>query len=101
MTDQTPPDLVQLRQDIDRVDSELVALLARRQKLVERVVLVKKREGIPALIPSRIDEVLGQVSSQAEAAGLSPELARLLWQTMINWFVGMEERQLSGSGAAD
>jgi isochorismate pyruvate lyase len=97
MSDKVPPDLVQLRAEIDRVDSELVQVLARRQKLVERVVTIKERDKLPAFIPSRIDEVLNNVARQAEGAGLSPDLARTLWKAMIDWFVELEEAQLKKS----
>ncbi len=97
MSERVPPDLAQLRIEIDKVDSELVAVLARRQKLVERVVTIKERDNLPAFIPTRIDEVLNNVSRQAEAAGLSPELARTLWSAMIGWFVELEEKQLKKS----
>lgn len=97
MSDEIPPDLAKLRQEIDKVDSELVQMLARRQKLVERVVTIKERDNLPAFIPARIDEVLGNVSRQAEAAGLSPDLARTLWKAMIQWFVELEEKHLKRS----
>ncbi len=101
MSPEIPPDLVQLRKEIDAVDSALVQVLARRQKLVERVVDVKVRDNLPAFIPARVDEVLGNVSRQAEAAGLSPELARALWTAMINWFVELEEKHLKKTSSAD
>jgi len=94
---ETPADLLELRKKIDRIDSELVAVLARRQKLVEEVVEIKKRDRLPAFIPGRIDEVLVNVTRQAEGAGLSPELARILWKAMIDWFVKMEDERLGHS----
>ena len=90
-------EMPQVRAEIDRIDGELVEVLARRQKLVEQVVAVKERDRLPAFIPARIDEVLSNVTRQAEAAGLSPDLARTLWTAMINWFVRMEEEQLAWS----
>lgn len=96
-----PPDLVQLRKEIDAVDSELVAVLARRQKLVQRVVGIKLRDNLPAFIPARVDEVLDNVSRQATQAGLSPDLARILWTAMINWFVALEEEHLGKGSSAD
>ena len=101
MSREIPPDLVQLRKEIDAVDSELVAVLARRQKLVERVVGIKVRDDLPAFIPARVDEVLDNVSRQAGQAGLSPELARTLWTAMINWFVALEEKHLGKDSSAD
>jgi isochorismate pyruvate lyase len=102
MSNVIPPDLVQLRREIDAVDSELVQVLARRQKLVEQVVTVKQRDSLPAFMPARVDEVLDNVSRQAAGAGLSPVLARTLWKAMIDWFIVLEEAHLKkGSPRAD
>lgn len=101
MRDHTPPDLADVRREIDRVDSALVALLAERQKLVERVVAIKERDNLPAFIPARVDEVLSNVTRQAAGAGLAPELARTLWKAMIDWFIALEDAHLKGKSSAD
>jgi isochorismate pyruvate lyase len=43
---------------IDLLDSELVALIAKRQCCVEQVIAIKPAENLPARVPERTEEVL-------------------------------------------
>jgi isochorismate pyruvate lyase len=88
--------LIDLRRQIDALDSELVALLAKRQRCVERVIEIKRAEKLPARIPERIEEVLARVRGLAEAKKLEPDLAVALWREMIEQFIAYEERALDG-----
>lgn len=91
----TADTLQSLRVEIDRIDDSIVDLLAERLGIVRRVVEVKRREGLPALIPARVDEVLAHVREHAIAQGLPPELAEMVWQGVIDWTIKYEESQLS------
>lgn len=86
--------LADLRRQIDALDSELVALLAKRQRCVERVIDIKRAENLPARIPERIDEVLEHVRRLAEAEKLEPDIAVALWREMIEQFIAYEDRAL-------
>jgi isochorismate pyruvate lyase len=86
--------LSDLRRQIDDLDSELVALLAKRQRCVERVIEIKRAEKLPARIPQRIDEILARVRGLAEGEKLEPDLAVALWREMIEQFIAYEERAL-------
>jgi isochorismate pyruvate lyase len=92
----TAATLIDLRQQIDDLDGELVALLARRQRCVERVIEVKRIAKLPARMPERIEEVLARVRELAEAEKLEPDLAVALWREMIELFIAYEERALAG-----
>src|SRR5262245_32132319 len=92
----TTPTLVDRRRPIDAVDGELVALLARRQRCVERVMEIKRSAKLPARIPERIDEVLARVRGLAETEQLDPDLAAALWREIIELFIAYEERKLVG-----
>jgi isochorismate pyruvate lyase len=84
-----------LRQQIDALDGELVQLLARREKLVQQVLVVKRANNIPARIKSRVDQVINNAASRAEALGANPDLARAVWTPMVDWFCDHEERELA------
>jgi isochorismate pyruvate lyase len=86
--------LSHLRDEIDALDSELVAILAKRQRCVERVIEVKRAQKMPARVPERIEEVLARVRGLAEAENLEPDLAVALWREMIEQFIAYEERAL-------
>lgn len=81
-----------VRAAIDALDDELVALLAKRQRQIERAAAVKPRLGIPARVPERIDEVLARVARAARREGLSSELSQALWSAIIEWAITHEER---------
>jgi isochorismate pyruvate lyase len=87
--------MAQVRAAIDRIDDELVKLIAERQIWVEKAIEVKSREGLAARIPERIGEVLERTARQAKTRGADPGLVRLLWTEMIEWFIGFEERRLT------
>jgi isochorismate pyruvate lyase len=86
--------LPDLRREIDALDGELVTLLAKRQRCVERVIEIKRAKNLPARIPERIDEVLARVRALAEKEKLEPDLAVALWREMIEQFIAYEERAL-------
>jgi len=80
-----------LRQVIDRIDDDLVTLLAARQACIERAVEIKSAAGLPAHIPERVREVLDRVQARARGEGFDPELATLIWRSLIDWSILREE----------
>lgn len=90
------PTIATLRQQIDVVDNELLALLGRRQGLVRQVITVKKEQGLPARIPDRVSEIIARLEQAAPEKGASPELVRAVWTAMVEWFIAHEERELKG-----
>ena len=86
--------ITDLRAAIDAVDEKLIKLLAERQRLVEEVVALKHRDGIPARIPERVDYVIDRARVLARAHHLDPALAESIWTEMVEWFVAHEERTL-------
>lgn len=67
-----------IRQEIDHVDQELVALLEKRLQLVNQVVAYKKATGKPILDTSREDAVLQKAASRVEDKAFE--------QTIVNTF---------------
>lgn len=86
--------MAELREVIDGIDRDLVALLAQRQACIDRAAEIKAESGLPARIPDRVDAVLDRVAEAAAAAGLAPDLADALWTTMIEWSIAREEKKL-------
>jgi isochorismate pyruvate lyase len=81
-----------VRRIIDELDDELVALLAKRQRQIERAARIKPGLGLPARVPERVDEVLARVLGAARREGFSVELAMTLWTTIVEWSIDYEER---------
>lgn len=89
-----PKNLPELREIIDRIDREIVALLAERVRCLDRVIAVKLRDNLPAAIPERVEEVVAHVRSEAAAAGMPPDLAEVLWRRLIDWSIAYEDDHL-------
>jgi isochorismate pyruvate lyase len=84
-----------IRDEIDRLDRELVALLVRRAACIDRAAAVKRAEGLPARIDARVDAVIANACAEAAAAGLDPELVGELWTRIVDWSIAREERALA------
>jgi isochorismate pyruvate lyase len=92
--------MAEVRAGIDRVDAELVALLAERAAWIDRAAAVKAREGLPARIGWRVEEVVANVRRHAEARGLAPALVETLWRELIGWSIAREEALLGPDARA-
>lgn len=58
-------DLANLREEIDRIDGELLQLFLRRMRLCEQVAQHKKEHGLPILNRAREREILAKVQEQS------------------------------------
>ncbi len=96
-----PPDacetMADLRGEIDRVDRALLDLLAERQRYIDRAVVLKRRENLPARIGSRVAEVIANVRSGAERRGLDPAQAERIWADLIEAAIAREAHTPSGT----
>lgn len=79
-----------VRDEIDRIDIELVKLFAERHTYVMRMAELKK-EPQEAVAPKRIDAVIEKVRTQAAALKLDEDQAELIWRTLIDWNINYEK----------
>lgn len=86
----------EIRTEIDRIDTALVALLAERFGYVRRMAQLK-REPSDAYDGDRIDAVLTLVRREAARSGLDADLVEGLWRKLIDWNVAFEERSIGRS----
>ncbi|MGB0959329.1 MAG: chorismate mutase [Halocynthiibacter sp.] len=87
----------ELRVAIDALDQEVVALLSKRAAYIDRAVVLKPNEGLPARIDERVEEVAHNARKNAESAGFDPDLAEEIWRLMIEWSIKREEKTLGPS----
>jgi isochorismate pyruvate lyase len=83
-----------LRGQIDRVDRALLDLLAERARYIDRAIILKRRENIPARVTGRVDEVIANVRAGAGERGLDPDLAERIWTDLIEAAIAHEARSL-------
>lgn len=83
----------EVRSEIDRIDTVLVAVLAERFGYVRRMAELK-RSPSDAYDEDRIEAVLNLVRRESEKQGLDVELAESLWRRLIDWNIAYEERSI-------
>lgn len=91
--------LAPLREQIDSIDSQLVALLAERAKVTAQVGKIKQQYALPVYVPEREQALLSARREQAAALGVSPDLTedvlrrimRESYQTQESGFVCCRE----------
>ncbi|SDZ75513.1 TrmH family RNA methyltransferase [Rubrimonas cliftonensis] len=88
-------DMSQLREGIDAIDAALMRLFAERTEHIERAAELKRRDGLPALIPERVEEVVRGVRAKAEGAGLDAALYETIWRLLIDHAIALEEARLA------
>ena len=81
--------LAALRREIDRVDGALLALLAKRGKLVREVAKAKARDGIAVRQPGREREVLARVARRNRGPYPASAVARI-WKAILASSVALE-----------
>jgi isochorismate pyruvate lyase len=89
-------DLSQVRIEIDRLDNDLVDLIAERFGYVERAWQIKLGLKQEASVPWRNQQVIDKVRARAVEKGVPPDLCEALWRQMIGWFIQYEEEKLRG-----
>lgn len=72
--------LEQLRKRIDKIDLDVVDILAARMQLVEEIGLYKKENGVTILQLERWNKVLKNILSQSESLGMDTEFSKKLYQ---------------------
>lgn len=89
MSESAPRSLAEVRERIDGIDADLVALLTRRQALVRAAATFKTDEQ-SVRAPDRVERVVAAARARAEAAGLAPDVAEAVWRAMISAFIALE-----------
>ena len=81
--------MAEVRAEIDRLDREIVALLAERGGYVRRAAHIKGRRA-DIVDPERIEDVIAKVRGRAQDLGLAPELVEAVYRLMIQRFIELE-----------
>ncbi len=99
--DITTPDacasMTQLRAAIDRLDSQLVAMLALRQRYIERAAVLKESRNA-VRDEARIEEVVRHVVAEGQRMGLSPAIAERVWRVLIEASIAHEYDAFDAKG---
>lgn len=77
----SPDELGEARDDIERIDREIVGLIGERLRTAEVIMTAKRAQGLPVLDPEQEARVVRRAGEWAREAGLPEEDVRdLLWR---------------------
>ena len=79
----------EVRKEIDRLDREIVPLLAERAKYVAQAAGLKVHR-TDVVVPARIEDVVRKARKLAEQHDMDPELAEDIYRAMIDAFIKFE-----------
>lgn len=89
--------LVEVRQEIDKIDSQLVELISERSHLVRQAASFKNSiDEVKA--DDRMDFIIQKVRHKAIELGVSPNMISELFTIMINDMVELEIAEFRNSG---
>ncbi len=80
-----------LRDEINRLNEEILEKIRERVRVALRIGEVKKRHGMPIVDRTREEAVLNHVESLAADRGLDPEGVRRVFREIIDLCVKAEE----------
>ncbi|MDR3217749.1 MAG: bifunctional 3-deoxy-7-phosphoheptulonate synthase/chorismate mutase type II [Dysgonamonadaceae bacterium] len=81
-TKQTTENLTELRQQIDELDTELLAILAKRMRVSKEIGQYKKEHNMPVLQTVRYDEILENRISQAGKMGMGTSFMKTVLEAI-------------------
>jgi chorismate mutase/prephenate dehydratase len=88
------PDLQRIREAIEGVDREVLALLRRRMDLVESIVQAKLDAAVPFRDRLREEQVLTGVRHLAAEAGLDPHEVERLYRQIMEMSIAVQQHHI-------
>jgi len=84
--------MAEVRAQIDRLDEQIVDLLAERGGYVRQAARIKARRA-QIIDPPRIEEVVAKARARGTRSGLPGELIEPLYRLMIERFIALETQE--------
>ena len=85
--------LEEIRNEIDKIDSQLLPLFIARMHCAEQVAQVKSEQNLPVLNTKREDEILESIVEKADNHG---DEARVLYSTILEISRALQHKMLGG-----
>ncbi len=84
--------LQQFREQLNKIDTELISLLSERFKVIQSISLYKKDYDIPIMQPDRVEEVKSRCSQLGATLDLSEDFVTHLYDLIIREACRIEDR---------
>ncbi|MEQ8197813.1 MAG: chorismate mutase [Clostridiaceae bacterium] len=81
-----------VRENIDRIDNEIIKLIAERGKYVTEAAAFKKTE-TDVKSQNRVEAVISKARTKAVEYGANPDMIEALYREMITRFITMEMQE--------
>lgn len=79
---QDSAELETIRQDLDKVDGQILDLLSQRKQLIREIHRVKSELGLEAHQPQRYAQMLAALQTRAAKLGVDSELVAGVWDAI-------------------
>ena len=89
-------DLSEVRENIDRIDNEIIKLIAERGCFVKQAAAFKKDEN-GVRDSGRVEAVIAKVRAKAVQYGADPGLVETVYRGMISAFISMEMKEFNSA----
>lgn len=86
--------ITEVRNEIDRIDKNIIQLLSQRFDYVREVVKYKEKTEASIEAPDRRAAVISSRREWAKEAGIEPNVIEHIYNTLIDYFI-MEEKKIS------
>ncbi len=86
--------LDEVRENVDRIDREIVSLLAKRGNFVTQAASFKKTTD-EVKAPNRVEQVIAKVTALAQEHGANPMVVESVYRAMISAFIEAELKEHS------
>ena len=81
--------LEEVRSNIDRIDNEIIKLIAERTNYVKQASSFKKNEN-EVKAPNRVESVIQKARERSLEYGANPDMIETLYREMISSFINLE-----------
>lgn len=76
-------DLNEIRNELDKIDSQIVDLLAKRNEFMPAVAEYKKKNNMPRVHPEREKQIIDSKRKQAEEKKLNPDFVEKIYKDIF------------------
>ena len=81
-----------VRRNIDSIDREIVALIAKRGAYVKQAAHFKLST-LDVEAPKRVEQVIEKVTTLAYSTGANIDVVQAVWRAMIHSFIEAEKKE--------
>ena len=84
-----------IREAIDKIDSEVIQLLGRRFQYVKQIIKFKEPTEESIIAKSRFDSVIKSRRNMAQENGLDQNLVERIYRELLNFFIAEEMKLIN------